>query len=522
MPYGAIDWVGHNAASTPDKLAMLEADTGRRYTYSQMSERVGRVAAMLRVKGIQPGDRVAYLTLNSTDTLEFIFGCWRAGVIAVAINFRLTPPEIAVILQDSGTKLTLFDTPFQPIAEALSSACEWLHTNGTGQDSPYEQALAAVEPMMEFHPQAFEDQCLLMYSSGTTGTPKGVIITHGMMYFAQVSGFHANGLNKDGVSLSNMPLFHIGGLNVTAMPAIWSGCATVIMRVFDVEKTLDYIDNAEFAITNLFLVPAAYNAMKMHPRVDEIDFSRIEIAYCGAETVPTELVHFWAGKGLIIQEGYGMTETAAPGCSIAKSDMPQMAGSAGRSLMHTTLSIRDDDGKELPPGTAGEIWITGNCVSPGYWNKPEATAEVFVTLNDGRRYYRTGDIGRMDENGYFYIEDRVKDMYISGGENVYPAEIENHLYQLDHIAEVAVIGVPDERWGEVGCICAVAKPEAELNLDAMLAHLDGKLATFKTPQHLYVMKELPRGGTGKVLKYQLRQTVPGELGLGDYAKPLAG
>ena len=513
MSYVATDWIAYNASATPDKLAMVELDSGRRYSYAEMHERVGRVAGILRDKGLKPGDRAAYLTLNSTDTMEFIFGCWRAGVIATAINFRLTPPEVAVILQDSGTKLCLYDTPFAPLAEALSGQCAWLHTTGMGADSPYERALAGAEVVTEFHPQKLEDQCLLMYSSGTTGTPKGVIITHGMMLFAQVSGFQANGLDKNDVSLSNMPLFHIGGLNVTAMPAIWAGTTTAIMRVFDLEKTLDAIDDPELGITTLFMVPAAYNAMKVHPRVDEIDFSRIRIAYCGAETVPTELIHFWAKKGLVIQEGYGMTETAAPGCSIAKSDMPRMAGSAGRSLAHSTLSIRDEDGREVPPGETGEIWIRGNSVSPGYYNRPEATEEVFVTLDDGHRYYRTGDVGRMDEAGYFYIEDRVKDMYISGGENVYPAEIENHLYQMDDIAEVAVIGVPHDKWGEVGAICAVPKPGCELSLEVMLAHLDGKLATFKTPQHLHVMDELPRGGTGKVLKYQLRQSVPEALGL---------
>ena len=513
MPYAAHDWIAFNASATPDKLAMVEADTGRRYSYAQMHERVGRVAGMLRAKGLKPGDRAAYLTLNSTDTMEFIFGCWRAGVICVAVNFRLTPPEIAFILADSGTRLCLHDTPFQPIADALPDACEWLHTTGIGADSPYEAALAGADVVEDFHPQGFEDQCLLMYSSGTTGRPKGVIITHGMMYFAQVSGFQANGLDKAMVSLSNMPLFHIGGLNVTAMPAMWAGATTVVMRVFDVAKTLDYIDDAELGITALFMVPAAYNAMKMMPNVDDIDFSRIEIAYCGAETVPEELIRYWATKGLVIQEGYGMTETAAPGCSIAKSDMPHMAGSAGRSLMHSTLSIRGEDGRELPPGEVGEIYITGNSVSPGYWNNPDATAEVFTDNPDGSRTYRTGDVGRMDADGYFYIEDRVKDMYISGGENVYPAEIEGHLYELDDIAEVAVIGVPDEQWGEVGAVCAVPKPGRELSLEPMLAHLDGKLAGFKTPRHLHVMEALPRGGTGKVLKFELRKTVPEALGL---------
>jgi len=508
MPYAAVDWIAFNASFAPDKTAMIEADTNRRYTYAQMHARVGRVAAMLAQRGLKPGDRAAFITLNSTDTMEFIFGCWRAGVICVAVNFRLTPHEISFILENSGTSLVLYDTPFQPIADALPDMADWLHTQGTGGDSAYETALAKVDPRTDMEPQDFEDQCMLMYSSGTTGTPKGVIITHGMMYFSQSSGMQANGLDKDGVSLSNMPLFHIGGLNVTAMPAIWSGTTTVIQRVFDVAGTAKLINDADLAITSTFMVPAAYNALKLMPNVDDIDFSRIQTALCGAETVPEELIRFWHTKGLVIQEGYGMTETGAAGCLIAKSDMPHMAGKAGRSLMHTTLGIFRENGRRADVDEAGEIWISGACVSPGYWKRAEATEEVFV---DG--WYHTGDIGRMDADGYVSIEDRVKDMYISGGENVYPAEIEGLLYELDQIAEVSVIGVPDERWGEIGAVCAVCKPGETLDLDTIHAHLKDKLATFKTPQHLHLMSELPRGGTGKVLKYKLRDEVPAALGL---------
>ena len=508
MPYAAVDWIAYNASYSPDTLATVEADTGRRFTYAQMSERVGRVAAMLSERGLKPGDRAAYLTLNSTDTLEFIFGCWRAGVIGVAVNFRLTPREIAFILEDSGTKLVLYDTPFQPVADALADSADWLHTTGTGEDSPYERALASAEPRPDMEPQTFEDQCLLMYSSGTTGTPKGVIITHGMMYFSQTSGFQANGLDKSAVSLSNMPLFHIGGLNVTAMPSLWSGTTTVVMRAFDVAGTAKLINDEGLGITTLFMVPAAYNALKALPDVDAIDFSRIVNAFCGAETVPEELIRYWATKGLVIQEGYGMTETAAPGCCIAKSDMPHMAGKAGRSMMHTTLGIFREDGSRCEADEAGEIRIRGACVSPGYWNRPDATAEAFV---DG--WYHTGDIGRMDADGYVSIEDRITDMYISGGENVYPAEIEGLLYELDAVAEVSVVGVPDEKWGEVGAIVAVPKPGHTLDMATCLTHLDGKLADFKTPRHFHTVDALPRGGTGKVLKYKLRERVPEALGL---------
>ena len=232
------------------------------------------------------------------------------------------------------------------------------------------------------------------------------------------------------------------------------------------------------------------------------------MALCGAETVPVSLVEWWMEKGVIIQEGYGMTETAAGGTMLRKEDIPHMIGSAGRALIHSRVRIVDEAGQTCAPNVPGEIWFKGNAITPGYWRNPEANAKSFV---DG--WFKSGDIGRMDEKGFVYIEDRVKDMYISGGENVYPAEIENILYQMEQIAEVAVIGVADEKFGETGCVCAVVKKDESLSLEEILAHLDGKLATFKKPKHLHLLKELPRGGTGKVLKFELRKSVPGEIGL---------
>ena len=511
MSFDAKDWVAHHAASTPNKTAMIELAGQRRFTYAQMHERVGRVAAMLKARGIKKGDRVGFLTLNSSDTLEIIFGCWRLGAVCLAINFRLTPPEIAYIVENADCALVIVDTPFMPIAQALAGKTpvkDWMHTDGMGGESDYETALAAADPIYDYEPQLLEDQCLLMYSSGTTGTPKGVIITHGMMYFSAAGGSGPGGNHRGAVSLANMPLFHIGGLNVSGTPAIWIGGTAVIMRLFDPEATLDAINAPELGITSLFMVPAAYNAMKAHPKSAKTDFSRIETALCGAETVPDALVHYWRERGIIIQEGYGMTETAAAGCMLAKEDIPAKIGSAGKALMHSDIKIVDDAGEECAPNVLGEIWFKGACITPGYWRRPDATAESFV---DG--WFKSGDIGRKDDAGFIYIEDRIKDMYISGGENVYPAEIENLLYQMDAIAEVAVIGVPDERFGETGCVVAVVKPEATLTLEDITAHVCDKLAKFKCPNHLHLMDELPRNATGKVLKFELRKSVPEALGI---------
>jgi len=512
MTLYARDWLDYHAATTPDKLAMIDLMSQRKFTYAQMHERAGRVAGFLKEKGIKPGDRVAFLCLNTTDVMELVFGCWRIGAICLALNFRLTPPELAFILNDSETSMVLVDKPFEPVGEAtkaLTKVEHWIDTDGLGGDSGYERGLAAATPIYDFHEQSLEDQCLLMYSSGTTGMPKGVIITHAMLEFTIASTARLPDGGPHRVSLNNMPLFHIGGLNVTALPALAVGGTCIIMRLFDPDATLKAIDNPELGIDTLFMVPAAYNALKAHPDVDKIDFSRIETALCGAETVPVSLVEWWLNKGVIILEGYGMTETAAGGCVLRKEDIPHMIGSAGRSLMNTKIKIVDDAGQTCTPNVPGEILFKGNAVTPGYWRNPKANAESFV---DG--WFRSGDIGRMDEKGYIYIEDRVKDMYISGGENVYPAEIENLLYQMPRIVEVAVIGVQDEKFGETGCVCAVVKGDESLTIEDILSHVENKLATFKKPKYLHLMKELPRGGTGKVLKFELRKSVPEQIGLG--------
>jgi fatty-acyl-CoA synthase len=509
-----IDWVEYNAATKPEARAMVDLASQRVFNYAEMNDRVARAAGALKAYGIEPGDRVAFLCLNSTDVMELIFGCWRIGAVCLALNFRLTPPELTYILNDSEASLVLVDDPFAPVAEATKAHCpsvkHWVGTTGVGKDSDYESALSAADLVYDFHPQAYDDQALLMYSSGTTGHPKGVIITHGMIEFTNAGATRVGDSSPDRVCLNNMPLFHIGGLGVTALPAIWIGGCIVMMRLFDVDATMKAIDSPDLNIDTLFMVPAAYNAMRMHPSIDDIDFSRIKIALGGGETVPEPLSHFWLEKGLIIQEGYGMTETCAAGTTLRKEDIPHRIGSAGRPLSHSRIKIVDEDGAEVARGETGEILFKGASVTPGYWRNPEANAASFT--DDG--WFRSGDIGRMDADGYVYIEDRVKDMYISGGENVYPAEIEGILYEMPQFAELSVIGVPHEKWGETGCVVAVFKDGQACELSDIVDHLEGRLARYKLPGYLHAIDELPRGGSGKVLKYQLRKSVPSALGLG--------
>jgi len=498
-----IDWIAHNALNLPNKTATIELPSGREETYAQMHDRVGRIAGWLKGLGVERGDRVGVLALNSIDTLDIIFATWRIGAVHLALNFRLTPSELDYIIGDAEPKVLIADAELADSVSALSVEIEHIvETDGLGGDTDFEARTRDAEPITEMVELEPEDQCMLMYSSGTTGVPKGVIITCGMMLWAQVNAGAAMGCTQDMVSLAVMPLFHIGGLQVFTCPALFAGGTAVTMRTFDPGATLDAFSDKNLGVTHFLGVPAIFNALRDHPKNPESDFSGLKTVIAGAEAVPASLVNWWNERGVVIQEGYGMTENVASCCILGRDDVTSHIGSAGKALRHTQIRISREDGSEADPGESGEIWCRGPVVTPGYWKRTDADEETFV---DG--WLRTGDIGSRDAEGFIYIEDRLKDMYISGGENVYPAEIENILYELEEIREVAVIGVPDERWGESGCAVVALQEGAEITPDEILAHCRPRLARFKHPNHVVFVDELPRNATGKVLKFELRKTI---------------
>jgi fatty-acyl-CoA synthase len=498
-----VDWIAHNAANLPDKTATVELPSGRQQSYAQMHDRVGRIASWLLALGVERGDRVGVLALNSVDMLDIIFATWRIGAVHLALNFRLTPSELDYIIGNAEPKMLIFDLELAPTVEALTSSVEHVvEMDGQGGDTQFEAGVrdaACVDAMVGLEP---EDQCMLMYSSGTTGLPKGVIITHGMMLWASVNAGSSMRCTEDMVSLAVMPLFHIGGLQVFTCPALFAGGTAVIARTFDPGATLDAFSDETLGITHFLGVPAIFNALRDHPKNPQTDFSRVQTIIAGAETVPESLVNWWYERGVVIQEGYGMTENTASCCVLGREDIPARVGSAGKPLRHTQIRIVKEDGVDAEPGESGEIWCRGPAVTPGYWKRPEANEETFVD-----DWLRTGDIGSRDAQGFIYIEDRLKDMYISGGENVYPAEIENILYELEDIREVAVIGVPDERWGETGCAVVALKGDSDTSREAILEHCRPRLARSKQPSHVVFVDELPRNATGKVLKFELRKTI---------------
>ncbi len=498
-----VDWIAHNARNLPDRTATVELPSQRRRSYGEMHQRVGRIATWLTSLGVGRGDRVGVLALNSIDTVEIIFATWRIGAVHLALNFRLTAGELDFIVGNAEPKVLIYDKDLAATAGALTAPVAYaFEMDGQGGQCEFESACASAEPtpaMVELEP---EDLCMLMYSSGTTGRPKGVMITHGMMLYAQINAGAPMRCTEDMVSLAVMPLFHIGGLQVFTAPALFAGGTAVIMRSFDPGLTLDAMSDRQLGVTHFLGVPAIFNALRDHPKNPGADLSRLQLVLAGAEAVPEALVAWWGQRGVVIQEGYGMTENVASCCVLGRDDVPRKPGSAGKPLRHIALKVVREDGTDAGPGESGEIWCRGPVVTPGYWKRDDANAEAFV---DG--WFRTGDIGSTDEEGFFYVEDRLKDMYISGGENVYPAEIENVLYEMEAIREVAVIGVPDERWGEVGCAVVALKEDGSLQAEAILAHCRPRLARFKQPAHVVFVEALPRNATGKVLKFELRKTI---------------
>lgn len=502
IDFMVYDWVAENARRFPDKVATHDIYSGRRHTHAEMHERVARIAGHLRAIGIARGDRVALLSMNSSDMLDIQFACWRIGVVLTPLNFRLTAHELAFMVTDSGSRAVFYDTDLSGVIPALREQTDvalWIAMDPLGQGGGLEPAISAADPIYDFVPQAGDDLCMIMYSSGTTGTPKGVMFHHRQFFYTMAgAGGAANATNRM-VALIAMPLFHIGGMVGYATIALGFGGTVVVARGFEAGAMLGHFGDPALGVTHFLGVPAMFNAMQAHADFATTDFSRMETTACGAESVPESLLHAWFDRGVVIREGYGMTETCAGCLMLEHRDVPGKIGSAGKPLRHCEAMIARPDGSEAAPEELGEIWMRGGNITPGYWNRPDANRSSFVN-----GWFRSGDIGRRDADGYFYIEDRVKDMYISGGENVYPAEVENVLYEIEAIHEVAVIGLPDSKWGECGCAVVVLKNGTRLDLDDLRNHCRDRLARFKQPARLEIVHELPRTATGKVLKFELR------------------
>jgi fatty-acyl-CoA synthase len=488
----SYDWTAYHADLSPDKMALVDEWRDLEITYSDLEDRVRRLAVWLHENGVSEGERVAFLSQNTTDIFEALFACAKLGAILVPLNWRLAVPELQFIVDDCRPRVLIHEPDGEAVPELDVEVRLAL-------GEPFEGAKGSVDPTRAPMVSAVhDDPWAILYTSGTTGHPKGAIETHGMFFWNAVNIGNLVGLTKDSAGLNVLPTFHTGGLNLYTTPLIHLGGTAVNLREFDGPKILEWLSSAR--ITHFFGVPAIYQFLAEDPGWETTDLSPVESWACGGSPMPVALLERYAERDVVIRQGMGLTETSPTLFLTDEANALSKAGSVGKTALHTAVRIVGEEGNDVEPGEIGELWAKGPNVTPGYWERPEANEESFT---DG--WLHTGDAARMDEDGYVYIVDRWKDMYISGGENVYPAEVEQVLFRHENVMDVAVVGVPDERWGEVGLAIVVPRDREIFDPDELLEFCQGKLARYKIPKRIATVEELPRNAGGKVLKRNLRE-----------------
>ncbi|HEX6289335.1 MAG TPA: long-chain fatty acid--CoA ligase [Herpetosiphonaceae bacterium] len=498
------DWLGKRELLTPDRLALVDDATGLRYTYRQLNERANRLAHALRHQcGVQKGDRVAVLSKNRIEYLDALFATGKLGAILVPLNWRLTALELAYLLDDSAPRVLIADPEFAPVVDELqpqasSAALIWLGAGDDGTGPRYDELLDRAEcgPVTaEVDP---EDPHLILYTSGTTGRPKGAVLTHGVIVWNSINTNVGWDIHADDVSIIHTPLFHTGGINVLTIPVLHAGGAMVLMREWSPQRCLDLIEQER--VTIFFAVPTMFQMLLDTPSFAQTDFGSVRFFISGGAPCPVPLIKAYQQRDIPFRQGYGLTEVSVNCFTLNPEDAIRKAGSVGRPIFHLDARVVDDEGRVVAQGAIGELWLRGPTVCAGYWKNPAATA---AAITDG--WFHTGDLVRVDDEGYYYIVDRKKDMYISGGENVYPTEVERAIYEHPAVSECAVIGVHDERWGEVGRALVVTRAGLSLTAEELIEHCRSRLARYKVPKSVLFLPELPHTSSGKILKPELRE-----------------
>jgi fatty-acyl-CoA synthase len=486
------DWLARWAMYAPDKVAIEDVDAGRSVTYADASRIVHRTARLLHDEyGIGEGDRVAVLAPNAVEYVLLFFAAQRLGAILVPVNWRLAPREVAHVVTDAEPALLVVDDVFAEKVEGVNvrrvgfgELSEQMHDESLPSD------FDAPEP-------DFEAPCMILYTSGTTGAPKGAVLTNRGIFWNSVNtGLRLN-LTEDDRTAIFAPLFHTGGWHVLTTPILHHG-GTILLSQFAPERVLRLCD--ERGLTILFGVPTMLAMMHEQPAFSEVSLDSVRYAIVGGEPMPIPLIRAWHAKGVPIRQGYGLTEFGPNVFSLPERDAERKAGSIGFPNFYIDARVVDDASDELPADEIGELVLRGPAVMAGYWRNPEATAE---TVTDG--WLRTGDLVRCDPEGYFYVVGRKKEMFISGAENVYPAEVEGFLQTHPAVKAVAVVGVPDERWGEVGKAFVVLHEGATATADEIVDFARTGLARYKVPKHVAFLDALPTSDSGKVLKRALRE-----------------
>ncbi len=489
-------WLDRRADLTPDPVAVVCDDV--QLSYGALACQASTVARHLTdAHGVGRGDRVALLAMNRPEYLVLLFACARLGAILVPLNWRLAPPEHRIILADAEPRVLILEPEFAETAALVAAALPECR-----------QVRLPLEPGAGVAPHAADvgddARLLIVYTSGTTGQPKGAVLTHGALTWNAVNSIAAHELTSADRVLITIPMFHVGGLNMQTVPALHAGATVHLHRRFDPAATLAAIRDHRITVT--VLVPAQLAALVDHPDWPAADLTSLRLVTTGSSVVQPGLIEPWHARGVTVINIYGATETAPIATALSPREARRKIGSCGKAALHCAIRVVDDAGRDVTPGERGEVLVRGPNLLLEYWRQPDATREALV---DG--WFHSGDIGHLDDDGFLYIDDRKKDVIISGGENVYPAEVEAVLAEVPEIAEAAVVPRPHPKWGEVPVAVVVRRANAALTAARVLQAFDGRLARYKHPHAVVFVERLPRTAMGKVQKFKLREIIDGSL-----------
>lgn len=481
------DWIARWALYAPDKIAIAEFETGSTITYKELNNAANHLADKLLSDGHKHGDRIALLAENSIDHFILFSAAQKTGFILAPLNYRLTRSELSYMLEDADPALLICEKKFKSLVDDKykSRIWDWADFSDWNKlhyttDSNF-KSLAIDEDQAVF----------ILYTSGSTGFPKGAIYSHKMLLWNSLNTEIRLNITSDDRTITCLPLFHTGGWNVLSTPFLHHGAYFLITKAFDPEQVLALMETDG---TTLFMgVPTMLAMMASQQQFKTVLLQNLRYFIVGGEAMPIPLIETWATKGIAIRQGYGMTEVGPNLTSLHQDDALVKKGSIGVPNFYVDVKIIDENNNVVNDGAAGELLLKGPMVTPAYWNNPDATNEAFI---DG--WFKTGDVVKSDDDGYLYVVDRIKNMYISGGENVYPVEVEKFLITIEGIKEVAVIGVLDPKWGESGRAFVVVNKDSDLTAQAIRDFCQDKIARFKIPRDIMFLDELPKGDTGKI------------------------
>lgn len=499
---GLGSWVNRRHVKSRGKVALVFRE--QTVTYDELDLRINGLANAFAREGVAKGDRIAYLGENDPGFLEVFFAATQIGAIFVPLNTRLAAPELHFALEDSGARVLVHSAGLSDLASRSVvgiNAITLLAADGEGSAaSPtLDSFRAGASTLFNDVEVSEKDAAIILYTSGTTGHPKGAVLLHRNLLWNSFNVLVDYDVTSTEIALMISPMFHVAALGMGVFPTLLKGGTIVLEVGFDPEHVLALIERSR--VTMMSGVPTTYQLLCEHPAWATTDLSSIRTLTCGGSAVPLRVLEAYEKRGLAFTGGYGMTETAPGATSLLPGYSRSKAGSAGLPHFFTDMRIELEDGSPAPLGEVGEIQLRGLNVIEDYWNRPEASHDSFA---DGE-WFRSGDMGYVDDEGFLYIADRLKDMIISGGENIYPAEVEQLIIELEHISGVALIGVSDETWGEVPWAIVTLVPGAATSLEEVRAHVHNRIARYKMPKNLIIVDEFPRTASGKIRKSELRK-----------------